>query len=156
METVYLETTFVSYLVAKPSQDALMAYRQGVSRLWWNTRRNVYHCVGSGILLKECSAGDVEEATKRLSIVETLPLFELTPASLAIGEAIIYKGLLPATAITDAQHIGIAAEKGIKYLVSWNYRHLVNPSICKRVEQLCESMGFRMPLICTPESLMED
>ena len=156
METVYLETSFVSYLVARPSQDIATAYRQGVSRLWWNTRREKFHCVGSGVLLKECSAGNVEEVAKRLVVIESLPLFELNSASVAIGDAIIRKGLLPINAVDDAQHIGIAAEKGIKYLVSWNYRHLVNPSICKRVELLCESMGYRMPLICTPESLMED
>lgn len=92
---------------------------------------------------------------KRLAILDNLPLLELNAEAMSIAEAILRNGLLPTHADTDAYHIGIAAERSVKYLVSWNFRHLVNPSICKRVEILCDSMGFRMPTICTPESLME-
>jgi hypothetical protein len=35
METVYLETTVVSYLVADENADAVTTMRQEVTRLWW-------------------------------------------------------------------------------------------------------------------------
>ena len=36
---VYLETTFVSYLTARPTRDLIRAARQEITREWWETRR---------------------------------------------------------------------------------------------------------------------
>lgn len=36
---VYIETTIVSYLTAKPSRDLIMAAHQQVTREWWEHRR---------------------------------------------------------------------------------------------------------------------
>ncbi len=39
METVYIETTIVSYLVARPSAEPLKSARQEITRTWWAERR---------------------------------------------------------------------------------------------------------------------
>ena len=39
METVYIETSIVSYLVADPSRDLLTAANQQVTRDWWQRQR---------------------------------------------------------------------------------------------------------------------
>jgi len=36
---VYLETTVISYLAARPSSDLVTAAKQQISREWWETRR---------------------------------------------------------------------------------------------------------------------
>jgi hypothetical protein len=36
MEAVYIETTIVSYLVAKPSRDVVIAGQQQATRDWWD------------------------------------------------------------------------------------------------------------------------
>jgi hypothetical protein len=36
--TVYVETSVVSYLTARPSRDLLLAAHQQVTRDWWATR----------------------------------------------------------------------------------------------------------------------
>jgi hypothetical protein len=35
METVYIETTVVSYLAANPSRDPILAAHQQITRQWW-------------------------------------------------------------------------------------------------------------------------
>jgi hypothetical protein len=35
METIYIETTIVSYLVAKPSRDLILAAHQKITQEWW-------------------------------------------------------------------------------------------------------------------------
>ena len=45
METVYIETTIVSYLVANPSRDAILAAHQQLTRQWWQDERMRYECV---------------------------------------------------------------------------------------------------------------
>ena len=44
MESVYLETTFLSYLVARPSRDLLVAGHQQVTQDWWADRRTAFAC----------------------------------------------------------------------------------------------------------------
>ena len=39
METVYIETSVISYLVADPSRDLVTAANQQVTRDWWQRRR---------------------------------------------------------------------------------------------------------------------
>jgi hypothetical protein len=36
--SVYIETSIVSYLVARPSRDVIMAERQRQTRDWWTNR----------------------------------------------------------------------------------------------------------------------
>ena len=39
---VYLETTIVSYLTAKPSVNLIVAAHQETTRQWWQQRRQAY------------------------------------------------------------------------------------------------------------------
>jgi hypothetical protein len=38
-QSVYLETTIVSYLTAWPSRDLIRAAQQQITREWWNEQR---------------------------------------------------------------------------------------------------------------------
>ncbi len=51
METVYLETTFIRYLVARPSRDLLVAAHQHATEEWWATRRAVFECCVSQVVI---------------------------------------------------------------------------------------------------------
>lgn len=72
METAYLETTFVSYLVALPARDLVIAAHQQITRDWWNRRRSDFRLVISQVVLDEISAGDESEARKRLDLVKSI------------------------------------------------------------------------------------
>ena len=62
MESVYLETTFISYLVARPSRDVVVAGHQQTTQDWWANRRTVFECFVSQVVIDEASAGDPNEA----------------------------------------------------------------------------------------------
>ena len=154
METVYLETSFISYLVGNPSQDELNAQRQDLSRRWWHFRRSEFNCVVSTMVWQEIAEGDQNEAEKRKSAIAPYQILHATPAILQLADAIVARGLLPTKAQADAIHIAIGAVYSVDYIVSWNFKHLVNASIQSRIRLLIESMGLRMPIVCTPEALM--
>ena len=64
METVYIETSIVSYLVADPSRDLLTAANQQVTRDWWQQRRTGFVCVASQEVVAEASRGDAEQVRR--------------------------------------------------------------------------------------------
>ena len=78
METVYLETTFISYLVARPSRDLLVAAHQQATQEWWANRRGEFECCVSQVVIDEASVGDPAEVQKRLAIISGLPALEIT------------------------------------------------------------------------------
>lgn len=62
------------------------------------------------------------------------------------------RGLL-SNASDDATHIAYAAAYGCHYLLAWNFRHLANAHIRRRVDNVIEALGYEPPVICTPDEL---
>src|SRR2546421_157918 len=60
METVYIETSIVSYLVADRSRHLITAGNQQATRDWWQQRRGQFACVVSQEVLLEAGLGDPE------------------------------------------------------------------------------------------------
>jgi hypothetical protein len=81
METVYLETTFISYLVARPSRDLLVAAHQQITQEWWANRRSAFASSVSQVVVDEASVGEPAEAQKRLAIIGGLPALAVTEAA---------------------------------------------------------------------------
>lgn len=156
MESVYLETTFISYLVARPSRDVIVAAHQQTTHDWWDTRRNDFECSVSQVVIDEASAGDPTEIQKRLDVIQGLPVLEVTKSAESLAQAIIASGVIPPRAVRDAAHIAVAAVHGIDYLLTWNCRHLANAQITRKIKEVCDRLSERMPVICTPEELMGD
>ena len=44
---------------------------------------------------------------------------------------------MPPTATEDAAPIAMAATNGVDYLVTWNFRHIVNAAMRSRIERVC-------------------
>lgn len=51
MRSVYVETSIVSYVAARPSRDSLVAAHQLVSRRWWNEHRKHFDLRISEVVL---------------------------------------------------------------------------------------------------------
>jgi hypothetical protein len=156
METVYLETTFISYLASLPSRDLIVAAHQQITNDWWTNQKKKYECYISEIVIDESSAGDEKAVQKRLKIIDGLKLLELTKEVDELTKAILKSGVIPPKAVRDAAHIAVATVHEVDYLLTWNCTHIANAHISKRIEKICVLSGFQMPTICTPENLMED
>ena len=86
--------------------------------------------------------------------IGNLSVLEATIEAEVLTEAIIEGGAIPKRAVRDAAHIAVAAVNDIDYLLTWNCRHLANAQIIRRVSLICNTQGYSMPVICTPEELM--
>ena len=154
MESVYIETTILSYLASRPSRDLLVAAHQELTREWWQTRRPLFACYVSAVVIEEARAGDVEQAAKRLELTGGMAALELTPAAAGLVRTILQSGVLPSKAARDAAHVAIAAAAGVDYVLTWNCRHLANAQVLRALKTVVMAAGFEMPEVCTPAELM--
>ena len=153
---VYLETTFVSYLTARPSRDLIVAAHQQITHDWWDNHRRGYELCVSQLVFQEAGDGDPQAAQERLNVLATMTRLEITTAAVALAEELIRSGAFPEKAENDALHIAVAATHGVPYLLTWNCRHMANATIRGQIETICAGKGYKAPAICTPEELMED
>lgn len=73
---VYVETSVVSYLAARPSTDAINAARQGYAQQLW-LARDRYDLFVSALVLDEAGDGDAEAAQRRMAALQGMPLLPL-------------------------------------------------------------------------------
>lgn len=155
MERIYIETTFVSYLTARPNRDLIVAGHQQITRDWWDTRRVDYELCVSQLVLQEAGDGDPLAAQERLEVLATMTMLEIKEEAVELAEELVQAGALPTKAENDALHIAVAANHRVPYLLTWNCRHMANATMRVQIEAVCTSKGFKAPIICTPEELME-
>ena len=153
--TVYVETTVIGHLVGRMLADPVVAGRQTVTRQWWPMAIIKYRFFVSKVVADECAAGDPDAAKERLDILDSLEFIATSPAVDALAHKLIERSAVPKSEPRDAIHISLAAVNGLEYLVSWNFKHIVNPTTRVAIERVCRGAGFVPPIICTPDELME-
>jgi len=86
--------------------------------------------------------------------VDGIPVLAITLNTRTLAEDVLRRvGLPPKTAI-DAVDIATAAQKEMDYLLSWNCKHIANPSFRRKIEELLSDHGLASPVICTPQELI--
>lgn len=153
--SVYIETTIPSYLAAWQSPQIVMAARQQITHDWWNNHRDNFDLFISQIVLDESAGGDADASAKRREILHGIDVLEPPENVGQIVDTLLKQVPLPDNATNDALHIAISVANGIDYLLTWNCRHIANATLHARMEAACESLGFDLPTICTPEQLIE-
>ena len=153
---VYIETTVVSYLVASPNNDITVFDRQQATLRLWREYFDVFEFVTSEIVLEEAERGDPREAKRRITLLDDLRTLPLSLEAAAFAHKLIETGAVPPQSLSDAQHIAIAVVHSVEYLVSWNYKHIVNETKKQHITDVCVAAGYQPTTLCTPEALMEE
>jgi len=153
-KTVYIETSIVSYLTARPTSNLLVAAWQKTTVDWWDTQRNRFDLYTSNVTIEEAGRGNPEAAARRLEALAGIPLLPITEAVVVLSKALLQGGALPAKALDDSLHIAISAVHGVDYLLTWNCRHLDNAETKPIIRSVCAIHGYISPEICTPQELM--
>ena len=152
--SVYIESSIISYLAARPSRDLVIAGHQAVTAEWWDNHRLRYDVYVSPLVVEEISAGDASAAEKRLSVVADIPSVSIAAGAESLASALLASNAVPENCARDALHIAIAATQGMDYLVTWNFKHINNASTRTMVVNVVSNSGFVCPVLCSPEELM--
>ena len=153
---VYIEPTVISHLVARPSNDLILASWQRASQQLWEEYADRFEFVISPVVRAEIQQGNVVAAQQRLEVVSQLTVLEVLPEANVLAQKLIDAGTVPRNSELDAQHIAIATAHGVDYLVSWNHKHIVNKNKREHINSICQEVGFQPTILCTPMELMED
>ncbi len=154
-ESIYLETTVVSYYTSKPSRDIIVLAHQEITRQWWPTAIRRYNVFISEVVIEEAGFGDPEAAKRRLEELKDFPHLELNDKVEEIAQIYMERLEIPEKSFRDAAHLAVASVHNIDYLITWNCTHLANGEIIKKLMKINSSFGISTPIICTPEELME-
>jgi len=152
---VYIETTVVSYFVARPSRDIIVASHQEATRDIWPDLTAEYETYISALVYEEAGKGDPDQAKMRPAAIEPFPMLDIDDEAGFLAEKIIAGRGIPADYPEDALHIAVAAVNGMEVLVTWNFAHLNNPFTRRAVRRIVEGEGYVCPEVCSPQELLE-
>ena len=152
-QKIYIETSIVSYLTAKPTRDIVITAHQQIANSWWENESNEYKLYTSQVVIDEASQGDSEAVQRRIEILKDIYLLEVTNDIIKLSENLINHNCLPQKAVQDALHIAIASIHNVDYLLTWNCKHIANAKKRPLIEKIIHKTGYLAPIMCTPEEL---
>ena len=154
--SVYIETTVVSYQCARTSRDVVLAARQQITADFWALLGSRYTPYVSALVINECTRGDPEQTTKRLAAIADFAILDIDREAEVLAQVIVREKGVPEAYPEDALHIAVAASNGISFVATWNFSHINNPATRKGIREIVERQGYECPEICSPEELTGD
>ena len=154
-QKIYIETSVISYLVARPSINVVMAGHQMTTQDMWFTIDN-YDVYISDIVIQEASRGDKKQSSLRLEVIESFKVLEIDDEAKDIAKALITGKAISGKCPEDALHIAVAAANGIDIIVTWNFKHINNAFTRMTIRQVIENKGYICPELCSPDEFLGD
>ena len=154
MTSVYVETSFVSACVSN-RKDPTSQYRNAVSREWWVTQAGRYERFASAEVIEELDHPGFSGRRDALRLLAAVPLLPVTESVQGLAQLLVREKVMPSPIAGDAIHVAVATIYRMDYLLSWNVRHLANPSKVIHLRAICLRVGLAPPQIVTPELLWE-
>jgi len=144
---VYIESSVISYLTARPSNDLIKSARQ------WEKDRTRFNCYISALVEEEIARGNPDAAKRRLDVTNKIDNLSVSANAKEIAEVLISSGAVPVNSEEDALHIGIATAHGVHFLLTWNFKHINNAEKKSQINKVIEELGYIAPVLCSPEEL---
>ncbi len=151
---VYVETSVISYLTARPARVLSTLVKQQQTADWWEIRHR-WELFISTTVMQEIQRGDPEAALKRIDAVEDLLMLPVTDKEREMGRRLVEAGAVPLKAMEDAVHIATATLNGMDYLVTWNQTHIFNLDMLDKLYSTIRGLGYKPTVLIRPDYLLE-
>lgn len=152
---IYLDTSVVSYLQQEDSPE-----KTEITNRFWNslkTRDNIEIFMSDVTFaeLNKCHEPKQSFLKERLKELDFM-LLEKGAESEQLAKQIIDLGILSEKSHDDCYHIAIAVLEGCNYIVSWNFKHLVNIKTINGVRAITNLCGYSSIDIVSPEMMFQE
>jgi len=155
MKRVYIETSFISYLTARPSQNITLLARQQAAHAVWALQGQQYNAFISALVLDEITKGDVQAARRRVQACDVAALLDVSNEADELARRLIASNVIPDTEPEDALHIAIAVVTHMDFILSFNFSHMVGAEAKFALQTNIAKLGYKPPLLVTADDLLE-
>ena len=145
--TLYLDTSVIGGYFDDEWKDA-------TQELWRQMKRGKFRFLTSDVTMDEMMKAPkrVQELLgKTFSETNILPV---TEESEKLAAVYMSRNILPPKYTDDARHVAVCTVAQIEYLVSWNFKHLVNVDREKGFNAVNLLQGYRTIRIINPLELI--
>ena len=153
MQKIYIETSVVSYFIAELSDNITVSAHQLATKRMWNYLPS-YDVYISDTVVEEAGRGEVQQAKKRMLAISEFTILPISNDVKSLAKLFLSKQVIPEKCPEDALHIAVAAINNIEFIVTWNFKHINNPFIYKRIETIIQGAGYTAPVMCSPEEFI--
>jgi hypothetical protein len=150
--SIYLDANVISTLHYQGGA-VLGRARRAVIADWWALESRQYELWASRVLIDELIDGKYSGQDKAVAAAKRLNFLPLTGLVKQCAKLLIDEEFVPPAKFADAYHLAFCIAHRVDYLMTWNYAHLANPELQKRLEEMCERHAWRSPIIVSPESI---
>lgn len=152
---VYLDTSVISYL----EQDDAPEKMEITRKVWELFKKGNYELYMSNLVTYELNkCKDVQKRKKfaqRLNEVEFF-LVDIVENVENLAQEFVSKGILKEKSLDDCKHIATAMMYECDYIISWNFKHIVNVRTVNGVREIAMENGRKNISIYSPEFFEED
>jgi predicted nucleic acid-binding protein len=149
-QSLYLETSVIgAYL------DNGEPFRRDLTIRWWEHELHEYRPFITPLVKRELERVSEPHRTGYLNLIKPLEQLEMLDEAAILAEGYISRGIFSRKYIADALHVALASVHKIDYLVTWNFGHLASVRKQARIRLFNTAAGFFVPMIVTPEFLVE-
>jgi hypothetical protein len=151
--TIYLETTIFNF----PFADDAPQYRADTLRLFEEIKAGKFRPFTSEYVTQELEAANDLLREDRLRLIKEYDL-EVIPVSdetKSLAEAYIKAGIIPSVYRADGFHIAAATVKGLDFIVSLNFRHIVKRKTIEETELINFREGYKKIGIYSPAEVID-
>jgi predicted nucleic acid-binding protein len=153
--TVYIETTIPSYYYETRRASGINTWRE-VTRKWWKDYRTEYDLFTSAYVLAELRRAPAQKARRAKELLADVAVLDEPPGFRDVVSYYIENRLMPGDALGDAAHLAVASMHGMKFLLTWNCRHLANANKAQHIAVLNARLGLPVPIVTTPMELIPE
>ena len=152
---VYLDTSVISYLEQSDAPE-----KQEITRtIWQILKKGEYDIFISNVVIRELL--ECSNEAKRNTLINhlseiTYTLVDVTEKTIELAESIIDFGILKQKSFDDCQHIAAAIVNNCDFIISWNFKHIVNVKTIKGIKILTTMEGYKDIAIYPPSALQEE
>lgn len=147
---IYLDTSVPSayYDSEKPERQEL------TKEFWLKIKNSIVHI--SELVKQELSQIENENLRRNISkLIKKFKVLKLTNKVKKLSEEYIKEGVVPERFKNDATHIAISTINNMDFLISWNFRHLVNVKTKRLVNAVNKKNGYKKIEIIAPPEFQE-
>lgn len=103
----------------------------------------------------ECSEEKKQKLGNYLNEIK-YTILNLSEIAISIGQQIIELGILKEKSRDDSNHIGIAVANQLDYIISWNFKHMVNVKTVNGVRAITSLRNYKSIDLVEPTYFLEE